>query len=82
MISCVPKRMGLSNLMPLAPKNHANVMITVEDVLLAVRRGEVVGFVQPNGAGKSTTMKMVSGFLEQDEGKLRSEARTCGATLS
>ena len=40
----------------------------VDRVQLAVGRGEVVGFLGPNGAGKSTTMKMVSGFLEPDEG--------------
>ena len=46
----------------------------VDSVQLAVSRGEVVGFLGPNGAGKSTTMKMVSGFLEPDEGT----AAVCG----
>ncbi|NNF78212.1 MAG: ABC transporter ATP-binding protein, partial [Rhizobiales bacterium] len=36
--------------------------------------GEVVGFLGPNGAGKSTTMKMITGFLEPDEGS----AAVCG----
>lgn len=46
----------------------------VDGVSLSVKRGEVVGFLGPNGAGKSTTMKMISGFLEPDEGT----AAVCG----
>ena len=48
--------------------------IVVDHVDLSVSRGEVVGFLGPNGAGKSTTMKMISGFLEPDEGS----ATICG----
>ena len=48
--------------------------IAVDQVDLNVSRGEVVGFLGPNGAGKSTTMKMISGFLEPDEGS----AAICG----
>lgn len=44
--------------------------IAVDHVDLDVDRGEVVGFLGPNGAGKSTTMKMISGFLEPDEGRV------------
>ncbi len=44
-------------------------MIAVDGVSLDVARGEVVGFLGPNGAGKSTTMKMITGFLEPDEGR-------------
>lgn len=49
-------------------------MTAVDAVSLDVGRGEVVGFLGPNGAGKSTTMKMVSGFLEPDDGT----AEICG----
>lgn len=49
-------------------------MTAVDGVDLRVERGEVVGFLGPNGAGKSTTMKMISGFLEPDEGT----AAICG----
>lgn len=41
----------------------------VDGISLAVRKGEVLGFLGPNGAGKSTTMKMITGFLEPDEGE-------------
>ncbi len=32
--------------------------------------GEVLGFLGPNGAGKSTTMKMITGFLQPDAGRV------------
>ena len=44
--------------------------MAVDNIDLAVNRGEVVGFLGPNGAGKSTTMKMLTGFLEPDSGKI------------
>ncbi len=42
----------------------------VDDLSLAVERGEVLGFLGPNGAGKSTTMKMVTGYLEPTAGRV------------
>lgn len=44
--------------------------VAVDNINLTVSRGEVVGFLGPNGAGKSTTMKMLTGFLEPDSGKI------------
>jgi ABC-2 type transport system ATP-binding protein len=44
--------------------------IAVDNIDLGVNRGEVVGFLGPNGAGKSTTMKMLTGFLEPDNGEV------------
>ncbi len=35
-----------------------------------IRPGEVVGFLGPNGAGKSTTMRIVTGFLSPDKGRV------------
>jgi ABC-2 type transport system ATP-binding protein len=46
----------------------------VDNISLAVEKGEVLGFLGPNGAGKSTTMKMIAGFLEPDAGR----ASVCG----
>ncbi|MBT6274602.1 MAG: ABC transporter ATP-binding protein [Chromatiales bacterium] len=43
----------------------------VDNVSFQVERGEVLGFLGPNGAGKSTTMKMVTGFLSPDSGRVR-----------
>lgn len=35
-----------------------------------IEKGEMVGFIGPNGAGKSTTIKMLSGILYPDSGKI------------
>ena len=43
----------------------------VDGISLSVKKGEVLGFLGPNGAGKSTTMKMITGFLEPDQGVVR-----------
>lgn len=41
----------------------------VDHISFEVSRGEVLGFLGPNGAGKSTTMKILTGFIPQTEGK-------------
>jgi ABC-2 type transport system ATP-binding protein len=46
----------------------------VDAISFMVGKGEIVGFLGPNGAGKSTTMKILTGYLSQDEG----EAMVCG----
>lgn len=42
----------------------------VQSVSFNVQQGEVLGFLGPNGAGKSTTMKMLTGNLAPDSGKI------------
>ena len=42
----------------------------VDNISFEIGRGEIVGFLGPNGAGKSTTMKMITGYLEPDGGKI------------
>jgi len=42
----------------------------VDDISFSVKRGEILGFLGPNGAGKSTTMKMLTGFLPPNSGKI------------
>jgi ABC-2 type transport system ATP-binding protein len=42
----------------------------IDGISFNVARGEIVGFLGPNGAGKSTTMKIITGFLSQDEGEV------------
>ena len=44
----------------------------VDDISFSIKKGEVVGFIGPNGAGKSTTIKMLSGILYPDGGKVKS----------
>jgi ABC-2 type transport system ATP-binding protein len=43
----------------------------VSALSLKVGKGEVLGFLGPNGAGKTTTMKMITGFLAPDAGRIR-----------
>src|SRR6185503_10951368 len=50
----------------------------VNNVSFKVNKGEIVGFLGPNGAGKSTTMKIITGYLEQNGG----EAHVCGINVS
>lgn len=42
----------------------------LKDVSFEVAPGEVFGFLGPNGAGKTTTIRIITGLLEQDEGKV------------
>ena len=50
-------------------KSFGNIL-AVDDISLSLDIGEVIGFLGPNGAGKSTTMKMLTGFLEPDDGSI------------
>jgi len=47
----------------------------VDDVSFRVDAGEVVGFLGPNGAGKSTTMRILTGFLHADQGRVEIDGR-------
>ena len=40
------------------------------DVSFSLERGELLGFIGPNGAGKSTTIKILSGILRPDAGRV------------
>lgn len=41
----------------------------IDNISFAINKGEIVGFLGPNGAGKSTTMKIITGYLQPDEGE-------------
>jgi ABC-2 type transport system ATP-binding protein len=43
----------------------------LRDVSLRIGRGEIVAYAGPNGAGKSTTVKLLSGILAPDRGRVR-----------
>lgn len=42
----------------------------VEDVSLAIRRGEIYGLIGPDGAGKSSVMKAIAGVLSFEGGSV------------
>jgi len=44
--------------------------LVVQDVSLAVNKGEVVGLLGPNGAGKTTSFYMIVGLLRSDAGQI------------
>jgi len=50
----------------------------VDTISFKVGKGEIVGFLGPNGAGKSTTMKIITGYLQADEGT----AEVCGIMVN
>ena len=43
----------------------------LSDVSFNVNDGEVVGLLGPNGAGKSTTIKILTGYLQPDDGVVK-----------
>jgi ABC-2 type transport system ATP-binding protein len=52
-------------------KTYAKSAIkAVDDLSLEIRDGEIFGFLGPNGAGKTTTLKMLTGVLKPDSGRV------------
>ncbi|MHC4607578.1 MAG: ATP-binding cassette domain-containing protein, partial [Planctomycetota bacterium] len=52
--------------------------IAVEDLSLAIPKGEIFGLLGPNGAGKTTTIKMICGLLKPTQGAIQ----VCGLDVS
>jgi len=53
-------------------------VVAVDNVTFQIDRGEVVGFLGPNGAGKTTTMRMLTGTLQPDDGRVLLDGRSIG----
>ncbi len=47
---------------------HYGAQKALDNVSFSVKKGEIVGFLGPNGAGKSTLMKILTTFINADEG--------------
>ena len=47
----------------------------LNDISFTIRDGEMVGYIGPNGAGKSSTIKILSGILTPDSGKVSIDGR-------
>ncbi len=54
----------------------------LRDVSFSVGRGEVIGFVGPNGAGKTTMLRIITGFLDCDTGRVRVDGLDVAAERS
>ncbi|HKE18608.1 MAG TPA: ATP-binding cassette domain-containing protein [Kofleriaceae bacterium] len=48
-------------------KSYGSVQ-ALKQVSFSVEKGEVIGLLGPNGAGKTTLMKILTGYLQPDEG--------------
>ncbi len=44
--------------------------LAVNDVSFSVKKGEIFGFLGPNGAGKTTTIRMLTGILNPNSGRI------------
>jgi ABC-2 type transport system ATP-binding protein len=54
----------------------------LDKISFSIDSGQIVGILGPNGAGKSTMMKIITGFLHQDEGEIWvNEIANAGNTL-
>ena len=53
--------------------------VSVRNLSLSVRRGEIFGFLGPNGAGKSTSIKMLLGLVKPTEGQALVLGAPCGS---
>ena len=47
-----------------------NGFVAVENLNIEIRTGEIFGLLGPNGAGKTTSIKMITGLLKPDSGKV------------
>ncbi len=47
----------------------------LKNISFTIRDGEMVGYIGPNGAGKSSTIKILSGILTPDSGKVEIDDR-------
>lgn len=48
----------------------------LDDISFNINEGEIVAYIGPNGAGKSTSIKVLSGILTPDQGKVIVNGKT------
>ena len=53
----------------------------VDDVSVALRPGEVIGYLGPNGSGKTTTVRMLTGLIEPSSGSVTYRGTPIGDDL-
>lgn len=64
------KEKGLKGSLKSLVKPKYILIKAVKNVSFSVEKGEMIAFIGPNGAGKSTSIKMMTGILFPDSGKI------------
>jgi ABC-2 type transport system ATP-binding protein len=57
-------------------RRHYRTVTALAGVSFSLDAGEILGYIGPNGAGKSTTVKILSGILVPDSGRVEVLGRT------
>ena len=50
---------------------HFGGLTAVKDISFQIEKSQVVGLIGPNGAGKTTVLRLITGILRPDSGKVR-----------
>jgi ABC-2 type transport system ATP-binding protein len=48
---------------------------SIQNISFNIQPGEIVGYLGPNGSGKSTTVKIITGLLQPNEGRVLFEGK-------
>jgi ABC-2 type transport system ATP-binding protein len=48
---------------------------SIQNISFRIQPGEIVGYLGPNGSGKSTTVKIITGLLQPNEGRVLFEGK-------
>ena len=59
-----------------AVEKHFGGVIAVDNISIAVRRGEIRSIIGPNGAGKTSLLNTISGFYRPDRARSGSRVGT------
>ncbi|MBW2623402.1 MAG: ATP-binding cassette domain-containing protein [Deltaproteobacteria bacterium] len=57
-------------------RRRYRIVNALDGISFSMDEGEILGYIGPNGAGKSTTVKILSGILVPDSGRVRVLGKT------